>query len=122
MRLGRQGEEEAARFLKENGYEILCANYRTRFGEIDIVAREKGALCFVEVKSRRSERLGAPEEAVSFRKQRHICRAALAYLQDKRPGDVDVRFDVVALKYAEDGTHRLELIRDAFEMETGYDV
>ena len=91
---GRQGEDCAARFLERKGYRILARNYRTRFGEIDLIAQQGEFLAFVEVKTRTENGWGRPAEAVSAAKQRRILLAAQEYLQlvacEWQP-----RFDVV---------------------------
>ncbi|PWM20995.1 MAG: YraN family protein [Oscillospiraceae bacterium] len=93
---GRQGEDCAARFLERKGYRILARNYRTRFGEIDLIAQQGEFLAFVEVKTRTENGWGRPAEAVSAAKQRRILLAAQEYLQlvacEWQP-----RFDVVEI-------------------------
>jgi putative endonuclease len=116
--LGRSGEEAAVVLLKENGYKILARNYKTRLGEIDIVARDKDTLCFVEVKTRLSERFGLPSEAVSRFKQRQISKAALIFLKEKKLLDKKARFDVVSVLYSEKGP-KLDIIKNAFELDSG---
>ena len=70
--IGKIGEEAATNYLKEKGYKIQERNYRTSFGEIDIICRHKDSIIFVEVKTRRSDRYGCPEEAINTNKQRKI--------------------------------------------------
>lgn len=97
-KLGKEMEDLAARKLKEAGYRILEANYRCPAGEIDLIARQGRYLVFVEVKYRRSGESGMPDEAVDFRKQRTISRAALYYLAEHGLGeDTPCRFDVAAV-------------------------
>ena len=93
---GKEGEKIAADFLKKNGYRIIDKNFRCPLGEIDIVAREKGAIVFVEVKTRKSSQLGYPEQAVGVRKQKKMSQLALWYLQKQKIIDTGARFDVVA--------------------------
>jgi len=116
IRLGKCGEEVAADFLKEQGYKILARNYKSHFGEIDIIAWDKDTLCFVEVKTRRSQRFGTPQEAVTVSKQRQIARSALSFLKEKALLNKKARFDVVSILSLKDETKR-ELIKDAFELE-----
>lgn len=111
---GKAGEKIAADFLKKNGYRIVEVNYRCPAGEIDIVARDKNELVFVEVKARKSSALGYPEQAVGPRKQRKMSQLALWYLQEKRLTDVRARFDVVAVLFAPAGND-VRLIRNAFD-------
>lgn len=115
--LGGWGEDEAARLLKKKGYTILERNFRGRFGEIDIVAREGDTLVFVEVKARTNLNFGSAKEAIGLRKRRHIIRASLEYL-NRNPGGGDeaIRYDVVTVEKRGEG-FETELIRNAFEAE-----
>ncbi len=116
IELGRSSEDLAVDYLRENGYRIIKRNYKTKLGEIDIIAKDKDVLCFIEVKSRKTERFGSPREAVSNLKQRKISRVALAYLKENNLLDSKARFDVVAIIYP-DNKPQFELIKDAFELE-----
>jgi putative endonuclease len=107
--LGRTGERLAAERLEECGYRILERNFRCRYGEIDIVAEEDQELVFVEVKTRRGDRYGLPEEAVTARKQRTIMQVAAYYLDQHESGHRLWRIDVVAVQLSVGG--RLEEIR-----------
>lgn len=94
--LGGRGERAAAQFLLDAGYDLIARNFRTRYGEIDIIARQGDTLVFVEVKTRRSGRAGTGREAVTRRKQDNIITVALQYMQLHGLGDdQNVRFDVV---------------------------
>lgn len=90
----------AARFLREKGYTILAANYRTRLGEIDIIARDGPYIAFVEVKARNETAIYAPREAVTAAKQRRLLRTAALYLR-QHPTDLQPRFDVIEIVTAE---------------------
>ncbi len=79
--LGKFGEDFACRYLQSKGYMILCRNYKTRYAEIDIIAKKNDAISFIEVKTRKSLRYGRPLEAVTLVKQRKIYRCAEYYLQ-----------------------------------------
>ena len=114
--LGRKSEELAVAFLRKNGYRILERNYSCRSGEIDVVACEGDTICFVEVKSRRSEDYGAPETGVTRSKMRRITNVALCYLTQKRVQDADCRFDVVSVLMKE-SKPEIELFRGAFYPE-----
>lgn len=116
LRLGQQGEEAAARYLVTQGMKILERNLRTPLGEIDLVARQKKTLIFVEVKTRRSDRFGLPQEAVGARKQRQILRAAQWYLADGNGSGLQPRFDVVAVLVTGE-TVEIEHLPDAFGLE-----
>ncbi len=113
---GRAGEAYAAQFLKQSGYEIVRTNARLgRMGEIDIVARDKDALVFVEVKTRHSDLFGLPQESVNYRKQKKLCQCALLYLKQRNMNNKNFRFDVVAVLLNKDGTvKRMEVIQNAF--------
>lgn len=112
--LGKAGEEMAADFLKKSGYKIVEVNYRCPIGEIDIVARDKNELVFVEVKARKSSALGYPEEAVGIKKQKKMSQLASWYLQEKKLNDARARFDVVAVLMLPSGND-IRLIRNAFD-------
>ena len=118
IRTGKQGEDLAAAHLTDNGYRILQRNYRSVFGEIDIVAEEGDTLVFVEVKSRRSEAYGDPQLAVCPEKQRKSARGAMSYLSEKGWNRRPARFDIVAVKLRPSG-NLIELIRNAFELASG---
>lgn len=117
--LGRRGEALAAAALEKAGYTIIERNYRCRYGEVDIVAREAGDLVFVEVKTRRSRTYGHPAEAVGRRKQEHLLRVASHYLQNTSQPDVGCRFDVVAVHLDAGGRQKnIEIIKGAFGNES----
>lgn len=113
-RVGREGEEAAARFLEGRGYRIVARNVRFRHGEIDIVAEDEGALVFVEVKTRRSDRFGTAAEAVNGAKQRQLVALASLYLAGLRSGtDRACRFDVVSVNSGPAGWE-CAVIKNAF--------
>lgn len=116
---GKTAETFAAGFLENNGYRILTRNYKNKFGEIDIIARQAQTVCFIEVKARLSQRAGAPTEAVTRAKQKQISKVALGFLQEKNWLDKKARFDVVAVNY-EAETPLPTLIKDAFELDSSY--
>ena len=108
--IGTHYEELAAGYLREQGLRILVRNFRTRFGEIDLIAEDAGTLVFVEVKYRSSAGKGAPEEAVGREKQAVIRKQACAYLASKGLNDLTpCRFDVIAVL-----GDRIRWIRNAF--------
>jgi putative endonuclease len=94
---GDRGEALAAWYLEQEGYSVVARNYRTRYGEVDVIARRGASLVFVEVKLRRGVGFGAPEESVTPRKQASIRRVAEQYLADESPEFEEVRFDVVGI-------------------------
>lgn len=97
--LGKIGEDLAARELERRGYAITARRYRTRCGEIDIVAERDGVLVFVEVKARADTEFGTAAEAVTPWKQRRLTRMAKDYLTRERVGDRPCRFDVVTVMF-----------------------
>lgn len=115
--VGLHYEKLAAKLLKLSGYELICENYRTKDGEIDIAAAKDGILCFVEVKYRSSEEYGHPSEAVDRKKQERIYRSALHYLSDPEAVKTDgsgnllsqYRFDIVEIE-----GERYRILENAF--------
>jgi len=114
--LGKQGEEMAVRYLKKKGYRIVERNYVCKMGEMDIIAREKDTLVFVEVKTRTSMAFGPPQLAVNSTKQMQLSKVALYFLKEKQLEDVKARFDVVAILLRAKG-EEIELIKDAFDLK-----
>ena len=111
---GAQAERLAAQFLEEHyAYRILERNYRSRFGEVDIIAEEGGVLCFVEVRSRSSSRYGEALETVGPEKRRRIARTARQYLVTRDLEKRACRFDVVTLQSGGPP----QLLRDAFDLD-----
>ena len=115
QQFGKRSEALAAKHLKKNGYKILCKNYRTKLGEIDLIAKDRDTLVFIEVKARRTMHYGHPKWSVTPQKQRKISMTALHYLKASRLHDVKARFDVVTICY--DGRHpEFEIVKNAFEL------
>ena len=96
-KLGKAGEAIACKYLKRLGYIIIAKNYSTKIGEIDIIAKDGDTLVFVEVKTRRSDAYGRPEEAINAKKKRKLSRLAQLYIKNKNLYDKKARFDVVAI-------------------------
>jgi len=94
--LGKAGELAAADFLKQNGYSIRAQNWKTKFGEIDIIAENKDWLVIAEVKTRSSMVFGKPQEAVDFRKQRTLVNMADFYIRQFKI-DKETRFDILSV-------------------------
>jgi putative endonuclease len=114
---GQHGEALALDYLRGLRYTIVATNYRRSFGEIDIIAKDRDTLVFVEVKSRRSSTFGSPAEAVDARKQRQLSRIAQEYLVSHQLAETPARFDVIAVYLH--GNHQpatIEHIRNAFEL------
>lgn len=95
---GASGEDYAARLLAAGGYTILARNVHSRWGEVDIIAKTRDVLCFVEVKARRRNPVVTGAEAVSRTKQRKILRTALLYMQEHPELDLQPRFDVFTVE------------------------
>ena len=119
LNLGALAEKKAEEFLKNSGYKILHRNYRTKLGEVDIIAKDKDTICFIEVKCRKSSRFGSALEAVSGLKQKQISKVAVSFLKDKHLLDKKARFDVVALDYS-GPQGKINLIKDAFELDARF--
>src|SRR5688572_20261460 len=114
---GKLGEELAAEALREMGYAILASRYRTRYGEIDIVAQDAETLVFVEVKARRTDRFGTAAESVSGWKQRRIAAMALDYLRRVNRLEAPCRFDVVAIDGLGTSQATVNVIKHAFVVD-----
>ncbi len=112
--LGKFGEDLACAELSRRGYELLERRYRTRFGEIDIVARHRGAVVFVEVKARAGESFGDGAAAVTAGKQHRIGQMAVDFLSRRRLTNQPCRFDVVAISF-DRGLPRVDVYENAFE-------
>ena len=111
---GLWGEIYAARFMRENGYEIITANYRCRLGEIDIIAKKDGFLVFTEVKTRSPGAIAPGREAVGSAKQERIIETASLFMQ-KNNYDLQPRFDVAEVYRSESGAlERIEYVKNAF--------
>jgi putative endonuclease len=114
--LGWSGEEAACTELQRRGYTIVARRYRTRAGEIDIVARDGRTMVFVEVKTRSSAAFGSGLEAVTPRKQAQVRKMATDYLWRAGLGDVPCRFEVVSVTVdAQRRPRRVEVVCDGFE-------
>lgn len=95
QKTGKNGEEIAVKYLKSKRFKILDRNFRTKFGEIDIIAQDKKEIVFVEVKTRTSTKYGLPCEAVTKTKIEHIKKSAMFYLYSKKLENVRTRIDVI---------------------------
>ena len=98
VKLGRQGEELAVRELIHRGYEIVARNWRCQVGEVDVVARRDEVWAFFEVRTRRGEEFGTPEESLTEAKQQRMVDVALTYLGEHDLNDVDWRVGLVAVE------------------------
>lgn len=115
--LGAAGEAAAAAWLEARGYTIVARNVRTRYGEIDLVARHESLVVFVEVKSRTGEAFGHPAEAIMPLKQHRLARLAASYLHRWGLDHCAIRFDAISVRLDVSGTvSDIEHIRDAFQV------
>jgi putative endonuclease len=116
--LGQRGEAVAEEFLRTHRYTIVARNYRCRLGEIDLVALDGPVIVFVEVRSRRGERMGTPLESVDGRKQARVARVAQQFCAAHGWTDRDARFDVIGIRFDADPP-AVEHVRNAFELGGG---
>ena len=112
--VGSAGEELVCRFLKQNGYEILCRNYTVRGGEIDIIAEKNDIIAFVEVKLRKYGAVVSGEESINYTKRKSLIKAAERYALTLPEGK-SCRFDVAALDQDEQGGYKLKYYVSAFD-------
>lgn len=118
--IGNTGEEAAVKALKKQGYKIIERNYRTKTGEIDIIAKDGEYTVFVEVRLRKSNAFGSPADTIDKRKQEKIIRTAQYYAVKNGIYDTPMRFDAVLINADTDGEKlvnaKIELIKDAFQL------
>lgn len=100
--IGDKGEQTAVDYLGKLGYKIIATKYRTKIGEIDIIAKDKDCLVFAEVKTRRSVAYGFPAEAVTIKKQQKIINTALLFINHRGLTDTPCRFDILEIYYFKD--------------------
>ena len=110
---GHASEQLAVEYLRGKGYKILTRNFRTPFGEVDIIARDNDVVVFIEVKARKTQCFGHPKWAVTKAKQRKMTMVAQAYLKKHAGLDTRSRFDVVTIQHT-GGQLVIELIANAF--------
>lgn len=114
---GRRAEHLAKRYLEKNGYKIIERNVRYPVGEIDLIGIEDRVLCFIEVRSKSSTEWGSPQDSITSAKQQRIIKAARWYLQSRKIGYSEMRFDVVAIIWKSENQPSVELIRAAFNAD-----
>ncbi len=117
---GRRSEALACQLLTSQGYTIVQRNVRYPVGELDVIAWDGATLCFVEVRATSSMDWGGPLASIGPRKRQHLIRAAQWYLNRCHPVPEESRFDVVAIHWEAGGKPEVELIRGAFEADTGW--
>lgn len=118
LNFGKKGEKAAESYLKKQGYRILKKNFRTKVGEIDLIAEHKNVLVFIEVKSRTNTSIEHPFMAVTPRKQKKIARTASCFIAQNKVGDREIRFDVVSILRDNENQDSLqvEILQDAFRV------
>src|SRR5512142_330907 len=108
MALGTKGEQLAAEYLSERGVSIIARNIRTQYGELDLIGFHSEILVFFEVKTRRTDTYGYPEESISATKRAHLTASAQAYVQDHPELPVDWRIDVIAINLTQGQKPKIE--------------
>lgn len=118
--IGNIGEEAAVQAIKKRGYKIIARNYRTKMGEIDIIAKDGEYTVFVEVRLRKSNNFGSPADTIDRRKQQKIIKAAQLYAVKNNIYDAPMRFDAVLINADTDGKKlvntEIEIIKNAFQL------
>jgi len=112
--LGKWGEERGSEYLTSLGYNIICRNYRCRFGEADIIAAKDDLIVFAEVKTRRTAAFGSPSEAVNYKKRAKYEKLALYYIRETGQMDASCRFDIIEVMVLQDGTYNINHIINAY--------
>ncbi len=115
QKFGKESEDLAVRSLKKQGYKIIEKNYRCKLGEIDIIAKDKDTIVFIEVKARSSDYFGDAKSGVSPQKQMKISMVALYYLKETDQNGKNARFDVVAID-KKMGKQNIEIVKNAFDL------
>ena len=118
LTFGRRSEILAIDYIRSLGYRIAISPYRTKGGEVDVIAWDGDILVFIEVKARQNAE--PPEDSVGYRKQQRIIRAAQAYLSRYRLHDTPYRFDIVAVTVLPKSKPQFRHFRDAFNVEDGW--
>ena len=113
---GKRGEDLACEALRRRGYVVVERRFRTRMGEIDVVARDGDTIVFVEVKTRSSGSFGTPLEAVTWRKRQRLCTMAAEYVLARGLTGAPCRFDVVAIVEPGGSAPQVEIVRRAFDV------
>ena len=111
---GKLGEDAAAIYIEENGFVILDKNYRVKNAEIDIIAKDKDTIAFIEVKTRKTLKKGFPAESVNYTKQKKIISAASYYIRENNINNTRLRFDVIEV-FDKNGSYEFNLIKNAFQ-------
>ena len=113
--VGRSGEDIASKYLEDNGYEIIARNFYCKQGEIDIVAKDKNELVFVEVKTRTNEIYGRPVDAITPYKQKHLIKSIEYFLYKYKLENVFIRIDVIEVYAENENKYEINHIKNAIE-------
>ena len=111
--LGNWGEQIAVDYLQNHNVKIVGRNIRTNYGEIDILGQKDGVHIFFEVKTRRTEKFGNPEDAVNYIKQEHMKNSALEYIQSNQDMEMDWRIDVIAIYIGKENKFQIRWFKNA---------
>jgi len=111
---GREGEEIACRLLKKKGYSIIRRNFRSCYGELDLIALKGKTVAFVEVKTRKENSLTPPLEALTRKQVERIKKSAQLFLQEFEGDFEEVRFDLITVELREDGTFKARHLENAY--------
>lgn len=122
LEIGSRGEKIAVDFLKKKGLQILAKNYRFKKKEIDIIAKDKDTICFIEVKTRTTKEFGLPEEAIMNRKMRNLINLALSYMKRYNFVDYNIRFDVVSIYFLKNNKPKIDYFKNAFISKDFYGI
>ncbi len=114
INLGKLGEDLAVNALKAEGYSITKRNMKVYKREVDVIAKEGGALVFIEVKTRATHLYGKPLEAIDNKRRKRLKKAAELYIVSNKIKDMSVRFDVVSVDYSDVTDPKIEIVRNAF--------
>lgn len=120
INVGKQAEDLAVSYLKKHGYTIIEKNYKTRLGEVDIIANDKDCVCFIEVRSLNTKRFDLPEYSITNKKQNQIAKTALSYIKRYGMKDKDSRFDIVCIEDIDSREPVIRLLKNAFELDSWY--
>lgn len=113
--IGKIGEDIACEYLSKNNCEIIERNFNCRQGEIDIIAKDKNEMVFIEVKTRRNNKYGSPVDAITYYKQKHIIKSVQYYLYKEKLENTFVRIDVIEV-YNKDEKYYVNHIKNAINM------
>lgn len=113
--VGKNGEDFVAVYLTEQGMQVVARNYYSRYGEIDLIARDGDTMAFIEVKTRKGVQYGVAAEAVGMVKQRKLIKTAYCYIMENDLDGYNFRFDIAQVYY-KTGSMEIEYIKNAFEV------